>query len=496
MIALISIAASGFVFARDLQVNYPQNGPTTTDIGLKGYINYIYKFFMGLAGVIAFGALVFAGFQYLTSAGNPQAMTNAKNQMTGAIIGLLLLLGSHILLSTINPRLVNLEPAALKPKSGVCLHNSSDDFICYTSGTKKLPDGFEPEEIEFISSRFNESDGGNTYQGSNNIRGVYTFNDEDWQASGGGTNYDAYINNNKSKPGDSNYVTGTGISNSTESFYIEWGESGIYLYKEPYNGSDPTMDFPNKPYLVHQSSVSELSNEYNNEVSAVQFRPFKCLDTSAGNCPQNRYGAIFHTKSDQEGECSIAYGGNPPSAGPGGISYCAQSVIDDLGSGTANSLSGAPPAYLHEVANNSISSMTVFNHACHGNNSGEVIFYEQTARSGDYFELTASDIEGYLQIDNINYTLSGSINYSGKGGLGGGSVSIEDGDDTLTDSEMDEIKSMKVEGNFLVVLTRSSNFGGHCQTNKNSVTTFNGKYVLRGSDYAKIKSIAIIPLQE
>jgi hypothetical protein len=97
---------------RKLEVQIP--GLTTTCIPvLSVYIVAIYNFALTAIGVIALGALVYGGFRYVASAGNPTALSDAKDQMSSALLGLILLFCSWLILNTINPELVLLgEPQA------------------------------------------------------------------------------------------------------------------------------------------------------------------------------------------------------------------------------------------------------------------------------------------------------------------------------------------------------------------------------------------------
>jgi hypothetical protein len=68
-------------------------------------------------GLITFGALIYGGFRYLTSAGNPTAMSDAKDQISSALLGLILLFCSWLILNTINPELILLgEPPIYEKK--------------------------------------------------------------------------------------------------------------------------------------------------------------------------------------------------------------------------------------------------------------------------------------------------------------------------------------------------------------------------------------------
>jgi len=97
-------------FQYHLMVPLPTSeGTVSTTTGIVDYIKTLYLFAMGIAGVIAMGLIVFAGFQWLTSAGSYSTISKARNRMSNAIFGLVILLGSYLLLNTINPALVNLK---------------------------------------------------------------------------------------------------------------------------------------------------------------------------------------------------------------------------------------------------------------------------------------------------------------------------------------------------------------------------------------------------
>ena len=90
----------------------PGGGQATIDddTELNELVRYIFNFTIMIAGLLAFFMLVFGGFRYLTSAGNPAAQKDAKDILTSAILGLLLLLGSYLLLQVINPDILILKP--------------------------------------------------------------------------------------------------------------------------------------------------------------------------------------------------------------------------------------------------------------------------------------------------------------------------------------------------------------------------------------------------
>ena len=88
------------------EVSYPQFfGVSPEGGGLVNYINYIFNAALGIGGILAFVMIVVGGVKLMVSGGNPSKISDAKDQITSAIIGLLLLLGSWLILNTINPQL-------------------------------------------------------------------------------------------------------------------------------------------------------------------------------------------------------------------------------------------------------------------------------------------------------------------------------------------------------------------------------------------------------
>ncbi|OGH70181.1 MAG: hypothetical protein A2754_02150 [Candidatus Magasanikbacteria bacterium RIFCSPHIGHO2_01_FULL_47_8] len=93
-------------------------GVATTQIAFGGqkrflhigdFIQVIYKYAVGVAGVVAVTMIIIAGFQWVTSGGNSEAITSAKKRITGALTGLFIAYAAFFILNTINPALVNLR---------------------------------------------------------------------------------------------------------------------------------------------------------------------------------------------------------------------------------------------------------------------------------------------------------------------------------------------------------------------------------------------------
>lgn len=78
------------------------------------YINAVYKYGAGLAGVVAMFMIVFAAWQWIIAAGNAGKISNAKDTIIGALIGLALLFGGYLLLAQISSGLVELGDLKVK----------------------------------------------------------------------------------------------------------------------------------------------------------------------------------------------------------------------------------------------------------------------------------------------------------------------------------------------------------------------------------------------
>lgn len=74
--------------------------------GLSSYINIMLRIFIGICAVLAMVMVVLGGLEYMTSE-LISSKESGKQKITGAILGLIIALGSYALLNTINPDLLN-----------------------------------------------------------------------------------------------------------------------------------------------------------------------------------------------------------------------------------------------------------------------------------------------------------------------------------------------------------------------------------------------------
>ena len=96
-----------------LEVNYPNINllgnqyRITSGSDIAQYAQYLFVFLIALAGILAVISLVIGGIRILAAAGNPGKIGEAKDQIFGSILGVILLMTSFIILRTINADLVS-----------------------------------------------------------------------------------------------------------------------------------------------------------------------------------------------------------------------------------------------------------------------------------------------------------------------------------------------------------------------------------------------------
>ncbi len=94
-----------------LNLDYPAFG--NIDINenqdLNQIIAWLYYFIVGISGFSAFFMFVWGGFQWSSSVGNPSVITEAKDKLTSAALGVLIVLSAYLILQVINPELTTLN---------------------------------------------------------------------------------------------------------------------------------------------------------------------------------------------------------------------------------------------------------------------------------------------------------------------------------------------------------------------------------------------------
>jgi hypothetical protein len=94
-----------------LELSYPTIAGYTLSLGIdiNKLIAWFYYFIVSIAGLATFVMLVWGGFEWMTSTGNPARISSAKDRILSAFMGLIIILASWLILQVINPDLLLLR---------------------------------------------------------------------------------------------------------------------------------------------------------------------------------------------------------------------------------------------------------------------------------------------------------------------------------------------------------------------------------------------------
>ncbi|MBA4319845.1 MAG: hypothetical protein C0412_15715 [Flavobacterium sp.] len=106
---------------------YPVSGSTKT---IAEYIRVIYKYAIGVVGILAAVVLMIGGVLWVVAGGNATTIGEAKAWIGASLTGLVLALTSYLILATINPALVKLETTSIPSVSEIKGTNYSADNTC------------------------------------------------------------------------------------------------------------------------------------------------------------------------------------------------------------------------------------------------------------------------------------------------------------------------------------------------------------------------------
>lgn len=117
----------------------PLPGLTFVDsnMGVGQYINIIIRVAIGILTAIAVVVFIVIGIQYMT-VGSVTGKIDARKKMLNVLLGLLVALGMFVILSTINPNLLNLEPNIEDVSLTALGDDNAPDIVPGQGGSKSL----------------------------------------------------------------------------------------------------------------------------------------------------------------------------------------------------------------------------------------------------------------------------------------------------------------------------------------------------------------------
>ncbi len=126
--------------ATSIAVGTPNSSGIMSSDLLAKYIQALYKYGLAIGGILAAIVLMGGGVLWLVSAGNDSKVTQAKELISGSVIGLIILFSSWLLLDTINPNLTKLQTLNIQTLQratlnlGCCLNKTTGKVSNDTQG--------------------------------------------------------------------------------------------------------------------------------------------------------------------------------------------------------------------------------------------------------------------------------------------------------------------------------------------------------------------------
>lgn len=143
-------------------------GTLSTNVTLKQYLTWAYKFVLALIGFLAVMMIVIGGVEYIISGANESMRGEAHKRIWGAITGLILALVAYLILYTINPSLVNFEDNWFFKPRNTQMQNGKTTQANIIDNSKIInlfpkQEGESGTVIKSINSTGTKTDGENTY---------------------------------------------------------------------------------------------------------------------------------------------------------------------------------------------------------------------------------------------------------------------------------------------------------------------------------------------
>ena len=118
----------------DFQVGQAKSLDGSTSM-IAQYIRAIYKYAIGIIGILAAVVLMVGGVMWIVAGGNASAIGEAKAWIGASLTGLLLALMSYLILATINPALIDLRISQIKTVTPVNSTNTLNPLVTCCNGS-------------------------------------------------------------------------------------------------------------------------------------------------------------------------------------------------------------------------------------------------------------------------------------------------------------------------------------------------------------------------
>ncbi len=80
----------------------------TGHTSFASFLNGIKNYLLGFVGALVVLVIVYGGFQYITSGGDPEKAKAAKRTLTYAVMGLIFIITAEVILSVLNNSVIEI----------------------------------------------------------------------------------------------------------------------------------------------------------------------------------------------------------------------------------------------------------------------------------------------------------------------------------------------------------------------------------------------------
>ena len=346
---ILFLALAGFATGTEIEYpSVPHAVAPTDSTTFPEYAKYLVNFSLTVSGIVALGVLVWAGFLYLTSAGNLSQMEDAKRKIIGSLLGLAIIIGSYVILYTINPQLVKWGLGPTEPEEGIYLIDSGGGRHFINDTTEEFSYS-NITAVEFVSP-------------IGSLLAVYLYDSKNFE---GGE--ERVVN-----PGSGSVISTA--ASDVKSIYFLWNRPGVYLCPTTPSGS-PWYICPTRP-LYTVSDIADLnqysygSGTYDDEIESIQIiEPPQIKPHPAGD-EWTYYSLVLFDQPNytSKDKCPFSLVPSPSDTDVGVVAH-----IDDLDQpDVPGGFNNDPP-----IGKNKLSSLIVTLHNPNKQVSGKVTFFDK-----------------------------------------------------------------------------------------------------------------------
>ncbi len=294
-----------------LEVSYPTISNFPPPHGVKTYlphyIKYIYHFFIISGGIIVLLVVILGGFRFLSSAGNPSVLSDAKNQIFSGFIGLIILFGSYIILNEINPDIVKLQPPAPQAlRTGIILYSTSTSACTSLGSQASIPELTVLPPGTLYKAMVHS--GSAVLQKNPEILPLSLYSFESSKK------LSLELFSNEECAGDPFHVISgpnglevnkchtLDFGNEVRCIKMDWTRPGVWVFSELDNGNVPNPTklpdnwIEGKQYTVFDVSQNSLNSPFFDNVKGIALVPDKTLEQNYGVVLHNMTGGLMENK--------------------------------------------------------------------------------------------------------------------------------------------------------------------------------------------------------